>query len=415
MSRILVIDDQAGFLSLIAHVLQSKGYEVKALTEGPSALTLLQSEAFDLVICDIWMQPMGGMDILRRIRKPFPDLPVVMLTGRGSVETALESLNLGAFDYITKPFEMADMIWTVERALEQADCADGAERIPEIVYGPGQFVINSTAMQALMNTMRRLAPTEIPLLISGEKGVGKRRVASAVHDLAGRTKDSYFELNCADLTAEVDSHHSGGGMADAEDTISAASGTVCFVNVEMLPASFQQELLDMLKRRISATQEDHEALQRITVGPRVIATTAVNITKYVEQGLFDRELFERLNRFSFRVPPLRERRQDILPLTHHFLRDLSGAPRLLDADVRALLEHYDWPGNVDELSAVVDGFAAVAPGASIARERLPAALQKTVPFPSTPVPSSAKPSARGRWLRDFLQARNDKACEVVNV
>ncbi len=411
MAKILVVDDQESFLSLLTKLLTSKGYEVRGFTDGQSAMSALDQEPFDLAICDIYMQPISGMKVLRWAHEHHPHVPVVLLTGHGSVETARQALLLGAYDYITKPFEMADVVWTVERALM------APEHPPEILYAEEGLVANSTAMQTAIAQVRRLAPTELPVLLMGESGVGKNTLAAWIPKWGGRADEPYFVLPCADLDGSTppSAGDDPGGMRDIGHC------TLCLRDVEMLPPPFQRELLEMLRPKVMPTRAAAEdpllgdvpeaspqPRGNTAAMPRIVATSRGQLAKYVEQGLFDAELHQLLSRFTIPIAPLRERREDILPLVYHQLRARLVGPKLptLSRDVLGILEHYDWPGNVADLHGVL---AAIWDGASpdpITRERLPASLHGQSPAVDARE-SAADPQAeaRGHWLRRFLNAQ----------
>ncbi len=414
MAKILVVDDQESFLSLIAQLLTSRRYDVTALTDGQCALEKLSTESFELVICDINMQPVGGMSVLRWIREHHAELPVVMLTGYGSVETAQESLTLGAFDYITKPFEMADVLWTVERALAKPEAAAPQMAVPDIQYVAGDLVVHSLAMRAALGLLRRLAPTSLPLLITGEPGVGKRRVARAMQALSGRPSGAYYMLDCADLgdgsrPSRPEAGRSSAGAEPPPAPGGSTDYTLCLVHAERLPMAFQMDLLQLLEPRnppfSAATAAEEEPPPRVaSPGPRIIATTSVDLARQVSEGRFSRKLHERLRRFTVHVPALRDRREDILPLAYDVMLQKFGAALLpmMDLDVRGILEQHDWPGNICELQAVVGQVMARQPGTQITRAHLPDSLcQHGVTFVAGAV-RDVRAEARGHWLRRFL-------------
>lgn len=405
MAKILLIDDQESFVSLVSQLLTSKGYEVVGMTDGKAALETLEREHFDLVICDVRMQPVNGLNVLRRARERFPRLPVIMLTGYATVDTALEALKFGAFDYIRKPFEMADMVWTVERALNRRADGQDLAQSPAVHYAADDVVANSAILQEVVRGIGTLAFTTIPLLLTGEPGVGKRHLARAVQVLAGRPSSPFYALNCADL---AEAGRTPGGAARAGQLGDDLKGcTLCLVNVELLPHAYQAELRDLLGTPPVAGAAPAAAPAAMPSDVRVIATTTADMGKYVEQRLFDADLRDKLGRFTIRVPPLRERREDILPLAHHFLaKRMGSAPvPVFESDVRGALEHHDWPGNVRELKDVIAGLPALEPGRRITRDLLPKALGERANTAEDSGAGEAPPVAQGHWLRQFLRNR----------
>ncbi len=413
MTNVLVVDDQEQFLDLLTPMLKAKGYKPTAVQSAEAALESLNSKACDVVLADIWMNPMDGMQLLGQVREQHPTLPVIMMTGNGTVETALEALQVGAFDYLTKPFGMADMCDSIEKALVWARDQGGSTKPQDIPsYVASDVVCNSKEMTDLWGVLSRFALTNAPVLFQGEKGVGKRHLARALHVLSGRAPHTYFELSSSEFANE---RGSAAQQEDGGNLLAELRGcTICFVDVELMPTSVQEEVLAILRAGRKSSGESVSPPPEEQV--RIVATTNANLEDYVGQGFFNADLHRVLTSFGLQIPPLRERSADIIPLFNHLLRESSenSAPRRLAADARGALRHYAWPGNVREMYILVESIVESGGRGVIDRHSLPdGVLEGVLGLGIHDANRETRPDPRGQRLRAFLESRKQDMIDQI--
>ncbi|MFB4204842.1 Regulatory protein AtoC [wastewater metagenome] len=383
-NRILVADDEAKMRRLLEMALRGQGHEVATARDGREALAQLEADAFDLVLTDLKMPHVGGVELLRRLRELGQDVPVIVLTAYGTVETAVEAMKLGAVDYIIRPFEMATVEIAVTRALDTERVRlqnrylrDEAER------GRGEFIGRSAAMDRLYTLLHRVAPTRSGVMIVGETGTGKELVARAIHRESGR--DGLFvAINCAAipddlLESELFGVRKGaytGADRDRTGRFELASGGTLFLDeITETPIALQTKLLRVLQE---GTVERLGSQHPTPVDLRVVAATNRNPQAAVSEGRLREDLYYRLNVVRVDVPPLRERGDDIALLAEHFLHRYCAeigrrAPAISEQAVRRLRE-YGWPGNVRELQNLMERAAVLCPGDVVDVAELPAEL-----------------------------------------
>lgn len=415
MAKILLVDDEPSILSVLSVLLKAEGYEVLPCDGGEKAVELIKNTPFDLMLSDIRMTPIDGMQLLKLAVEHQPSMAVLMLTGYGTVETAVESLKLGAFDYITKPFKLDELLITVKRALEYNKALSENVQLKAQLTGQYQFeniVAESRVMRNVCEMIERVAPTDTTVLIYGESGTGKELVAKAIHAHSNRKAKKFLPLNCAALPealleSELFGHVKGaftGASADKEGLFEVADlGTIFLDEIDSMPLSIQAKLLRVLQdkeiRRVGGNDS-------ITVNVRVLAATSTRLEHLIEQGKFREDLYYRLSVIPIEIKPLRERPEDILPLAYHFLRQETGANKSMltvDADVINLFEQYTWPGNVRELENALKHAITFAKDNMITRECLPAKLLQNV----SPVVGGLKKmdDFRGKSLKAFLRTK----------
>ena len=363
MAKILIVDDEPRILLLMQSLLKTNGYEVVTANDGDSAIALVKGGGIDIAVTDLRMQPMDGMSLFKEIHKLAPDMPVILLTAYASVETAIEAMKLGIFDYITKPFKVDDMVACLKRAEEKASKsatqAVGTEHPVE--YRFENLIASSAAMRSVCDMIQKVAPTAVTVLINGESGTGKEVVAKTIHRNSTRARKPWVAVNCAAipeqlLESEMFGHMKGsftGAVADKEGLFETANGGTLFLDeVSSMPLILQGKLLRALQekeiRRVGGTKN-------IPVDVRVIAASNTNLEEAVVKGTFRSDLYYRFAVITIDIPPLRKRVEDIIPLARHFVRsemgdDGSGMPVPgIAPDAVKALESYEWPGNVREL------------------------------------------------------------------
>jgi two-component system, NtrC family, response regulator AtoC len=382
--RIIVAEDDDGLRDLLADVLEDAGYEVRTFPSGESALRSLEAgQEADLVLTDLVMPGLKGHDVLRYVRENRPETPVVVLTAFGSIDSAIELVKSGAFDYLTKPVANDELLHSVERALAQSEtqrAAAGRLRDQES-HVPDGVVAASPAMLTVLRLVARAGPSPHPVLITGESGTGKEVIARALHGASGR--DPFVAVNCgaipeALLESELFGHERGsftGAEKTTEGLFAAARGGTLFLDeIGDLPVQLQPKLLRALEggeiRKVGGT-----ASRAIDV--RVIAATNRDIEDEVRAGRFREDLFWRLSVLHVDVPPLRERPDDVMALAHHFLNAASRGARAsrLTKEAEDLLRAYSWPGNVRELRNALQRAATLAIGESITGADLPSRIR----------------------------------------
>jgi DNA-binding NtrC family response regulator len=427
MARILLVDDEPSILSVLSTLLRAEGHEVVPALGGVKAQEILQSEKFDLMISDIRMSPVDGMQVLKLARKELPEMAVIMITAYGSVETAVEAMKEGAFDYVTKPFKVDELLITVQRALEYNNML--AENVHlkqqlEARYHFENIIAESTAMRKVCEMIERVAPTDATVLIQGDSGTGKELVAKAIHAYSSRKNKRFVPINCAAmpeplLESEMFGHVKGaftGATSNKDGLFEVASGGTIFLDeIGSMPASIQGKLLRALQekeiRKVGGTET-------ISIDARVLAATNDRLEDLMEDGRFREDLYYRLSVIPIDIPPLRDRRDDILPLVYHVMRQEVGQGRELpelDSDAQLVLERYDWPGNVRELENAVRHACTFSKGDKIRREDLPAKIVNVVASMPAMVSgeSSSAQGYRGKSLKAFLRAKEKEYLSQV--
>lgn len=389
MLRILIVDDEPTILNLLNKILIGQGYDATPASNGEKALQLLQTEKFDLMISDINMTPINGMELLRKASESWPDMGVIMLTAYGTVSTAVEAMKEGAFDYITKPFKLDELVLTVQRALEYHNAITENKDLKarlEHKEHLGGIVAESPGMRKVCEMIERVAPTSTTVLIYGESGTGKELVARALHHYSPRKEATFMAINCAALPAQLmESEMFGyvkgsftGANATKTGLFEAAHGGTLFLDeISSMPLEIQSKLLRVLQdkkiRKVGGS--DHTE-----VDVRIIAASNEKLEALIEQGKFREDLYYRLSVISIDIPPLRNRPEDILPLVDHILRRELGADAelpLIDHETQSVLDNYNWPGNVRELENAIQHAMTFAQG-NITKDTLPAKIVSTV-------------------------------------
>jgi DNA-binding NtrC family response regulator len=391
----LVVDDEEPMRHMLELLLRRAGFEVRSAANGLAALQIADAEPIDVVLSDVRMPGLDGLALVERLRDEHPEITVVMMSAFGTVELALEAMQRGAYDYISKPFKQDEVILTLRKAEERLrlrrDVARLRARVAELegvdrVEALGRLLVYSTAMRQVAKTLRKVARFETTVLVLGESGVGKELVSRALHDLGSRSAKPFVAVNCGAIPEGlIESElfgHARGAFTDASSDKpglfeAAAGGTLFLDEIGELPISVQVKLLRALQereiRRVGETQAR-------PVDVRVVAATSRALEQMVEDGEFRQDLFYRLAVMPLRIPPLRERREDIPVLAEHFLTTINE--RLgtkvegLDADAQRVLLGYDWPGNVRELENTLEHAAVLAEGAWISPEELPERLRR---------------------------------------
>jgi two-component system response regulator AtoC len=391
---ILVVDDDAVARQLLAEALQKEGYDVDIAGGGADAIALGRRKRFDVVLTDIKMGEVDGLAVLRDFRQRSPETAIVLLTAFGSMDGAVEAIKQGAYDYLAKPFKKEDIKLVVRRSLEHSRLVRENARIrEELRERHGSPLIGSSpAMLEVYTLVARVSPGKSTVLLEGESGTGKELVARAIHTNSPRRDRPFMPVNCAALTetlleSELFGHEKGaftGAVAAKRGLFEAADqGTLFLDEIGDIGQALQVKLLRVIQeqevRHVGGTAS-------IKVDVRIVAATNRDLARMVKEGKFREDLFYRLNVVRIVLPPLRERREDIPMLAHHFLQKFSSANgqpvRGFVPETMALLERYHWPGNVRELENVVERTVSLAPGPLIMPDDLPEAVRKAETGPA---------------------------------
>jgi two-component system response regulator PilR (NtrC family) len=383
MSNILIVDDEQSYRQLLSLVFESDGHSVRTAMNGREALTVLQSETIDVIVSDVKMPDMDGIEMLRAIRETQPDLGVVLMTAFASVETAREAFKLGADDFIQKPFDVEELKLIVKKTLEKQALIDENRAFKRAQRERGSvknIIGNSAKMLAIFQMIETVAEVQSTILITGESGTGKELVARAIHDLSPRAERPFISINCGAFTetlleSELFGYIKGsftGANANRKGLFEAANkGTIFLDEIGEMSPAMQVKLLRVLQERRIRPVGAHDELP---IDARVIAATNRDLKQMSDEGSFREDLFYRISVIPIHLPPLRERKDDIPELANHFIqkfcqqtgRDLSVSPKTM-----LMLENYAWHGNVRELEHTIERAVALERGEEIQPERLP--------------------------------------------
>ncbi|MBA2339863.1 MAG: sigma-54-dependent Fis family transcriptional regulator [Pyrinomonadaceae bacterium] len=383
MANLLIVDDEPSMRQLLTLVFSRANHKVRAAENGRHALELLRKEKADLIISDVKMPDMGGIELLRAARELLPDVAVVMMTAFATVDTAREAFKLGADDFIQKPFDIEELKLIIEKALERLRLVEEnrAFKLAQRERGQlDQIIGRSPKMQAVYQMIETVAEVPSTVLITGESGTGKELVARAIHNLSPRTDQPFISINCGAFTetlleSELFGYVRGaftGATANRKGLFEAASkGTIFLDEIGEMSTAMQVKLLRVLQERKVRPVGAHEEME---VDARVIAATNRDLTAMVKSGAFREDLYYRISVIPIELPPLREKTEDIANLAEHFVQKFSRQTnRSLRISERAveLLERYSWPGNVRELEHTMERAVALERSEEIQPERLP--------------------------------------------
>ncbi len=395
-ARILIVDDDHGQRSLLEIFLQAKGFRTHAAASGEAALQLLSEETFAMMISDVRMPGMSGIETLRRVRERHPSLPVLLVTAFADIRSAVGAMRDGAVNYLTKPIDLDELMASVRLGLAPTGIGPVAVESgqPEL---PAGVVTQSPLMQAVFRDAAVIAPAETRVLVTGESGVGKEVIADAIHAWSRRAAGPLVKINCAAipenlLESELFGHEKGAFTGAVQQRIGrfeeANGGTIFLDEIAELPLPLQAKLLRVINdgtfRRIGSARD-------LRTDARVLAATNRDLEAEIAAGRFREDLFYRLNVMEIHLPPLRERPEDILPLATHFMGQFSRQKSRFSATVSAALVNYRWPGNVRELRNAMERAALLSRGEIVLPEHLPArVMAATVPGAAGTIPGDAQ-------------------------
>lgn len=375
MARILIVDDESSIRDVLAQVFEYREHEVATAANGPDALALQQSFQPDVTLLDVKMPGADGLEVLAQMRTVDPAAVVVMISGHGTIDTALEATRRGAFDFLEKPLDTERLLVTIRNALEVRGLTESVLRLRGKVESRHKIIGSSSGIQSVLQRIERVAPTGARVLITGENGTGKELVARAIHRLSAASERELVEVNCAAIPAElIESelfgHNKGsftGAVVDRAGKFELADGGTLFLDeIGDMSMAAQAKVLRALEEgvitRVGGTKP-------MTVDVRVIAATNKNLEEEIAEGRFREDLFYRLNVVPIDVPPLRDRRGDISMLVDHFIEVAVESDRVpmrrIEEDALRRLEGMEWPGNVRELRNTVERLLILSPGDTV--------------------------------------------------
>ncbi len=388
-AKILVVDDEVSILKSLRGALQDEGYRIGVAASGEEALEELRKEAPDLVLLDVWMPGMDGLTVLAEIKKSLPLLPVIIISGHGTIETAVKATRMGAFDFVEKPLSLERILVSIKNALAFHRLEEENRIWRQKANQTCHITGRSPAVESLRDQIGRAAPTNATVLITGENGTGKELAARMIHQLSRRSQRPMVEVNCAAIPEElIESElfgHEKGAFTGAYERRkgkfdSANGGTLFLDEIGDMSLRTQAKILRILQEQVFERVGGSRPIQ---VDVRVVAATNKDLKKEIEDGRFRQDLYYRLAVIPIYVPPLRDRLQDIPLLVEDFLNDIAAESTMgrkeFDPGVFALLEQYTWPGNVRELRNFIERLIIMSPSQVIGQSDLPPEFSRQLP------------------------------------
>jgi two-component system response regulator PilR (NtrC family) len=390
MNQILIVDDEQSMLDFLTLMLQKEGYDIITANDGAKAKEFIKKEKLDLIISDIKMPDIDGIELLKYIKEINPGATVILITAYASTKTAIQALKLGAYDYISKPFDIDELKIIIEKALEKKRLTEEVSYLKRELAEKHSFaniIGKSKKMKELFQIIEKVASSNATVLIAGESGTGKELVAQAIHYNSPRQNKRFVSVNCGALPpdlleSELFGYMKGaftGAVRNKEGLFEVAhDGTILLDEISEMSPQMQVKLLRVLQerniRRLGGTEE-------IRVDVRVIASTNRDLQKHVLSGAFREDLFYRINVIQIKIPPLRERKADILPLVEHFLqkycKEMGKDINSMNDEARNCLLTYHWPGNVRELENAIEAAVALTSEKIITVDKLPQSINKS--------------------------------------
>lgn len=410
MKKILVVDDELNMLLVLEAMLKKEKYEVVTASDGLEALEVLKDDDVAVVVTDLKMPKLDGLGLLSKIEKDYPSIPVIIITAHGTVATAVEALKKGAFDYITKPFDQDDLKNVISKAFKTKSLNENEPALSSDEIDRHDIIGSSECMVEMYDLIGKVAPTATTVLITGETGTGKELFAHAIHRNSPRKDNPFIKINCAAiaenlLESELFGFEKGaftGAIHRKPGRFELAhTGTLFLDEIGDLPKDMQVKIL-----RVIQDQEFERVggLRTIKVDVRLIAATNKNLLEEVEGGRFREDLYYRLNVFPLKLPPLRERKEDIGPLADYFLskfnKKLNRGIRHVDPKARELLVSYGWQGNIRELENLMERIVLLAAGDTITLEDIPAEIR----FSASTEPADDRSEPRSSF-KNILKGR----------
>ncbi len=414
-SRILIVDDEASILKSLGGALQDEGYRVSLATSGDKAQEDIRKDPPDLIFLDIWMPGKDGLTTLKEIKKSFPQIPVIIISGHGTIETAVKATKLGAFDFVEKPLSLERILVSIQNAIQFQRLEEENLLWRQRAMHRHQITGESAAIQSLSAQIERAAPTNATVFITGENGTGKELVARMIHHQSRRSGRPMIEVNCAAIPEElIESElfgHEKGSFTGATERRKgkfdlANEGTLFLDEIGDMSLKTQAKILRIIQEQIF---ERVGGATPISVDVRIVAATNKDLQKEIDTGNFRQDLFYRLNVIPIHVPPLRERLEDIPLLVEEFIDAYAYESALgrkkIEPEVLAMLQHYSWPGNVRELRNFIERLIIMSPKENIGLKDVPQDFLRLLPDRQETVDPYAQDTlreARAQFEREYL-------------
>lgn len=411
MGKILIVDDELNMRLVLSAMLKKEGFEISSAANGREALQILQSSKIDVVITDLKMPDIDGMELLTIISERYPEIPVIMITAHGTIATAVEALKKGAFDYITKPFDLDDLKNIISKAIKTRTLKESELSLPPAEIERIGIIGESPKTLEIFDAIKRVASTTTTVMITGETGTGKELVAEAIHRNSPRKNNPLIKLNCAAIAATLmeselfgyeKGAYTGAAITKPGKFELAHKGTLFLDEVAEIPREMQVKLLRVIQEQ---EFERVGGLRTIKVDVRIIAATNQNLLRQVQAGNFREDLYYRLNVFPIDIPPLRARGEDILPLVDYFLEKFNkklARSVKMDDEVKEMLVRYEWPGNIRELENLVERMMLLAKDNLITLQEVPDEFKLSLDkINAVPVDDGKKPFKE--YMRDQVE------------
>ncbi len=421
---ILIVDDEPAILTSLSKILEDEGYQIAMAKSGQEALKVLMADPPDLMMLDIWMPELDGIETLKRVREQAPQVQVVMMSGHGNIETAVKAIKLGAYDFIEKPLSLENVTLRVRHALDQRRLQEENKTLRSKVDRQFELVGTSPAMQKLRALIKTAGPANARVLIGGENGTGKELVARAIHQHSPRVDKPFVAVNCAAIPetlieSELLGHEKGsftGATTQKRGQFEQADGGTLFLDeIGDMSLSTQSKVLRVLQEqqfmRVGGTKV-------IKVDVRVIAASNKDLPAEIKKGNFREDLYYRLNVVPIGVPPLRQRREDVPLLVKHFIKTLAEEQKVKPKDITpealVVLEQYEWPGNIRELRNLIERLMIMVPSETIDPSHIGLLLQShstasggtaTVPSPLAMKNFDSLKDARNAFEREYISRK----------
>jgi len=419
MHNILIVDDESSIRQSLAEVLEDEGYAAAQAESGEACLETLHKRSFDVVLLDIWLPGIDGLETLGKIREVESAPEVIMISGHGTIETAVRATKLGAYDFLEKPLSLDKTLILIKNAIDAKRLREENRDLKQKLIPKSVIVGDSVPMKALRQQIQIMAPTNGRVLIYGESGTGKELVARAIHMQSPRKDEMFVEVNCAAIPedlieSELFGHRQGsfpGAVVDKEGTFHKAHGGTLFLDeIGDMSLKTQSKVLRTLEEQRFVPVGGDEPM---TVDARVIASTNKDLEEEISRGNFREDLFYRLNVIPFSVPPLRERKEDVPLLARHFLKEFSAAygrrSREITDDAIEVLSRYFWPGNVRELRNVIERIVIMNPTTvRVERKHLPPLVHRDGSRRAAGSEFSTLHQARAAYERDYILKKLDE-------
>jgi two-component system nitrogen regulation response regulator NtrX len=417
---ILVVDDEKDIRTSLTGILEDEGYQIVTASSGAEALEKVREDLPDLVLLDIWMPGIDGLETLEKLKNLMPSITVIMISGHGTIETAVRATKLGAFDFIEKPLSLDKVLIAVGNALRMKDLRSENDELKRAAGNEHELIGTTAVMAALREQIMRVAPTNASVLVNGANGTGKELVARSIHYYSQRSDKPFIAINCAAIPealieSELFGHEKGaftGALAQKKGKFDLADGGTLFLD-EIGDMSFatQAKVLRIIQERCF---ERVGGTRLVTVNVRIVAATNKDLDEEIREGRFREDLYYRLNVVPFRVPALRERSDDIPLLVQHFgnvfYKKEGREPKHFLPEALDMLKQYHWPGNIRELRNIIERILIMVPGRSVSRDDIPELLE------GFDEPRDAFPALEGALaLATLREAREEFEREFISL